>query len=739
MREKLDTSFHNSRKLLANIDALPKGPGWSCDLLTVIGDLKDAEGNLLLEVLELWRRNPKECAQELAGKSLIKDMQYAPFESFVDAAGTEERIDESWTGKAWRDMQEKLPEGATVVPIILGSDKTQLSVFTGDKSAWPVYLTIGNIPKAERRCSSKRTQSHLGYLPVSKLKIFLNDKKRKIEVYRLFHRCMRILLGPLYKAGIEPTDIVCADSMIRECYLLLIGNVCDHPEQCLIGCCQENYCPTCDVQPTERGNSVPGSVKDTEDLARILRDQGKDLNPQEFKDLGLRSIPKPYWAGLPHCDIGKSFAPDLLHQMYKGVFKEHLVSWCTTAVAEGPAGEREIDSRFNKLPNHAGARHFKNGISVVSQWTGHEAKEMAKVFYGILLGAVDSGVAAAAKAILDFMTYARLQVHTTTTLQAMQQALEDFHRHKEVFIEKGIRDQFDIPKVHSLLHYIEKIRWLGTTDGFNTEATERLHIDLAKEAYRASNKRDYHAQMTKYLARRESLDKFSEFLNWKHDRDEERTKRRRKKPRRRRSKRRSDDSDEDDGSDDSNCDGGSSESSDGSDDGDINPAATATGLGKRKRVEDDGGEASVGSNAAPPVSASVQTPVQYKISKVPQRNDKLVSTDTIKQRHQATDFLPELYKYITASITQNIRNPDQLVPMRFDIFRCFSVILPRLYHMPEEDDNKRKDRIRARPAVDAQGRAGAKPSQFDTVLVRTVSASSPPGSVGEILDLKGAH
>lgn len=41
--------------------------------------------------------------------------------------------------------------GATVAPIILASDKTQLTRFRGDKMAWPVYLTLGNISKEKRR------------------------------------------------------------------------------------------------------------------------------------------------------------------------------------------------------------------------------------------------------------------------------------------------------------------------------------------------------------------------------------------------------------------------------------------------------------------------------------------------------------------------------------------------------------------------------------------------------------
>jgi hypothetical protein len=43
--------------------------------------------------------------------------------------------------------QKELPEGATTAPIILASDKTMVLQFRGDKSAWPVYLSIGNIAK----------------------------------------------------------------------------------------------------------------------------------------------------------------------------------------------------------------------------------------------------------------------------------------------------------------------------------------------------------------------------------------------------------------------------------------------------------------------------------------------------------------------------------------------------------------------------------------------------------------
>ena len=45
----------------------------------------------------------------------------------------------------------ELPDGVTITPVIVSSDKTQLTRFAGDKQAWLVYLSIGNIDKETRR------------------------------------------------------------------------------------------------------------------------------------------------------------------------------------------------------------------------------------------------------------------------------------------------------------------------------------------------------------------------------------------------------------------------------------------------------------------------------------------------------------------------------------------------------------------------------------------------------------
>jgi len=35
-------------------------------------------------------------------------------------------------------MQNVVPEGGTVIPLLFGSDKTHLTNFSGDKAAWPL-------------------------------------------------------------------------------------------------------------------------------------------------------------------------------------------------------------------------------------------------------------------------------------------------------------------------------------------------------------------------------------------------------------------------------------------------------------------------------------------------------------------------------------------------------------------------------------------------------------------------
>ncbi|KAF8233247.1 hypothetical protein L208DRAFT_1267754 [Tricholoma matsutake] len=295
--------------------------------------------------------------------------------------------------------------------------------------------------------------------------------------------------------------MTCADSYIHHIFPILTAYVADFPEQCLVACCKESHCPCYKVGTKERGEVITSLWRETEETIKLLnQDRKHKKNHQDsvekFDDLGLQAVYEPFWKVLPHTDIFQTFTPDILHQLHKGVFKDHLVNWCTSIVSAA-----ELDAQFKAMNNHAGLRHFKKGVSFVSQWTGAEHKQMQRIFVGIMadLGAVSDQVLTVVCSIVDFIYYSQFHRHTTQTLAMLQKCLDTFHANKDILLELSVREHFNIPKLHMIQHYIDTILTHGSADGYNSESPEQLHIDFMKEGYHASNKRDFLEQMEIWL------------------------------------------------------------------------------------------------------------------------------------------------------------------------------------------------------------------------------------------------
>jgi hypothetical protein len=458
--------------------------------------------------------------------------------------------------------------------------------------------------------------------------------------------------------------MTCADGKIRRIFPILAAYVADYPEQCLVACCNENRCPKCTVWWAERGEYKKTPLRTEESVRRTFQRRKDGDDPVEFDLEGLREIYSPFWADLPHTDIFLAITPDILHQLHKGVFKDHFVKWCTSLV-----GEDAIDARFRAMSTHPHLRHFKKGISSISQWTGKEHKEMQKVFLGVLAGIAPSRVIAAARGLLDFIYYAQYQSHTTDTLRRMQEALDLFHANKDVFIDEGIRDHFNISKLHSLLHYIDSIILFGSLDGFNSEHPERLHIDYAKKGYRASNKRDYVIQMTRWLQRQEAMDLRAAYLRWLNILIE---------------------SEEDLG---------------------------LLDLEPEEPIEDyDDGEAEYLQEAGhantilAELKAEAAPLFAYKIAKKsPFPN---TSVARITSAYGAAEFLPALQSFLDDHLPRHTLKPNQFD--RFDIYNAISILLPSKPHV---SDTKRLISVRATPEHSNGLRKPPTPARFDTAVV----------------------
>ena len=299
---------------------------------------------------------------------------------------------------------------------------------------------------------------------------------------------MAIILQPLKAAG-NPAgpgvEMTGGDGAVRKVYPFLSTYVADYPEQCLMTCTKYGTCPKCRQKADELGLTSPGESRTHRwtyqiimDACRLARGRGHTTVYaccMESDVAGGRY--EPFWVGFPLVDIHRCIAPDILHQLYQGILK-HLLCWVQEVM-----GEEELDSRIRTLPPAWGVRHFEKGISILSQVSGTERKHIARILLACLVGKIDSRGITACRSLLHFIQLAEYPLHDQETLAYMKGELDTWHKYRTYFIDHGARTDFNIPKFHSLLHYIDSIHWLGSTDNYNTEMFEWIHIDYAKEGW----------------------------------------------------------------------------------------------------------------------------------------------------------------------------------------------------------------------------------------------------------------
>lgn len=411
--------------------------------------------------------------------------------------------------------------GSTIVPVLLGSDKTHLTVLAGDKHAWPLYLSIGNINSRIRNMPSKNAWLLIAYLPVVKF-----EANSTAGEARLYHQCLRHILRPLVKAGTDGVDIPDSKGDVRFCYPLVAGHFADYPEQRLANIAAEFNSPVTTASRKHLGDALPSAPRTREwiraqvniALATADESQTRDKFPEYHnivKDLHLNDVYLPYWLDLPCYQPELCLSPDILHGLLR-FWRDHILTWTTALV-----GKDELDRRLKAIQPIIGWRHFKTGIKHMNQWTGREDRELLRVIIAAVAGApnIDSKVMRCLRSMHDFIYLCQLRSHTTITLGYLNKALKTFHATKRVFIDKkvragkkGVMYHFQIPKLAGLHHYGRHIPELGTSPQFSTEIVESLHRPMAKMAYKATNHKDYIAQMCRFLDRRERIRYFEEYV-----------------------------------------------------------------------------------------------------------------------------------------------------------------------------------------------------------------------------------
>ncbi|QRV99071.1 hypothetical protein RhiJN_27090 [Ceratobasidium sp. AG-Ba] len=525
-------SFKTAKMLFTKIENEMDGfggPDWYAEDITLASAEKDKE--------TLFYRDIQVCADFLLGWPYFAGkMAFAPEQLFASDDVT--RLYENpWTADWWKQQQDSLPIGTTLGGLIFASDATQLSTHSGDVAAHAVYMTLANLDKTTRASTSARSWILVAYIPKSKfLRTVSKMEDRPAAVRqrianmlnrRLFHRCMEVITRPLLRT--TPHLAVDPEGNLRSVLYALFAYVADLEEQHVIGGISQVSCPHCDCDGTNIGKAecspprtqieVLKRIKAIKDIYQTSykRPIPLEIFLNESSKQHLNGVDRPFWENLPNLDIFKALSPDLLHGFHKFFF-DHIHKWDLAGV-----GRDEYNARVKSQVHFTGDRAFPKGILHISQMTGVEHRTLAHTHLAIVADSpnnITPASVAATRAAMDLIYLSQLPIHTEQSLATYRQAYQDLMEYRWAWVENGTRrgkkvvlDHFNIPKMHVLRHLDEHIQLKGSADNFSTETMEKLHGEV-KEAYRASNRREWKKQTVRWLTRREKMQDFEEWMRW---------------------------------------------------------------------------------------------------------------------------------------------------------------------------------------------------------------------------------
>lgn len=174
----------------------------------------------------------------------------------------------------------------------------------------------------------------------------------------MYHACLAQVFEPLKAGMTTPELILCPDGHWRQAIYSLGPYIADYPEQVWLAGIVQGWCPKyvaymimCHLTNTllHRCDAKPDNLPAPDAHRRTRRKTEFIIECFDpgilWKDFGLRSDVKvstvvsfgeaithvstfqPFTYDFPRADIHELLSPDLLHQVIKGIFKDHIVGW----------------------------------------------------------------------------------------------------------------------------------------------------------------------------------------------------------------------------------------------------------------------------------------------------------------------------------------------------------------------------------------------------------------------------
>ncbi|KAI9441550.1 hypothetical protein H4582DRAFT_2110388 [Lactarius indigo] len=437
--EKYDivAPYDSHRTLYATIDAIQDGDApWQCLSVNAASDDDPQHApEWRREEYEVWYRDPDVVIRNLLDNpDFASQFDTAPY-IMTDTQG-EHRWTDFMSGQfAWRRSEmiysgDPTMEGAMYCAVILGSDKTTVSVATGHVEYHPLYLSVGNLHNEARRGHRN------GVIPIAFLAIpkagrgFDDDDKFRKFKRQLYHSSISAILESLRPGMTTPVVRRCPDGHYRRVVYNIGPFIADYPEQVMLAGVVQGWCLRCTSQARDLDGAGGCRVRVLTDLLV----SSPEISSAELWDTyGIDNDVIPFTNDFPRANIHESLSPDLLHQIIKGSFKDHLVKWTCKYIAAIYTKSRaaeildDIDRRIAMTPPFPGLRRFKHDDS---------------------------------KALM-----------------------------KNMCLPSGVRPKgFNLPHQHSMVHYVHLIQEFGAPNGLCSSITESRHITAVKKPWRRSNR-----------------------------------------------------------------------------------------------------------------------------------------------------------------------------------------------------------------------------------------------------------
>ncbi|KAG2109797.1 hypothetical protein BD769DRAFT_1630402 [Suillus cothurnatus] len=380
--------FTDHRDVYKTIDSTHLGDvQWQSCLLKYTGEhAVDDTAPWMEDSYNVWFHDPHDVVQNmLANPDYTLEMDLQPYREFVtetDECQWQDFMSGDW---AWNQVDQISDDldthGSTFVPVILGSNKTTVSVATGQNNYYPLYVSIGSV-RNNVCCAHHNVVAVIGFLAMPKTtKQHAKTANFHNFCHQLFYSSLSYILKNLKPAMTKPEVACFGDSHYRHVIYGLGPYIADYEEQVLLMCIVKNWCTKClSYRKSLDNDSLQRSKTHTKALIK------------ECDHLAL-------WD-----EFGIVAQLMLLHQIIKGVFKDHLVVWVEKYLVQ-MHGQTQADVILDDIDRSSscifGTAPIPSRMQL-QQWTRDNSKVLMKVYLAAIEGYVPVEIVRTFCAFLKF-------------------------------------------------------------------------------------------------------------------------------------------------------------------------------------------------------------------------------------------------------------------------------------------------------------------------------------------------